>query len=100
MSVSSLRLALNGGREKQTHPQAAEALRAPDVQRRAMLVGNRLHDRQPQAAARRLWFAGAVEAIEHALALLGRQARAAVFHHQFGATRLLRDADVDAAALG
>ena len=72
----------------------------PDADVGAVALGDALDDREAEPAAARA--AGGVaapdEAVEYVLAVGGRNARPRVAHAQERASRLGRDADVDAAS--
>ena len=70
------------GGEAHAHAQAAQAGRGVQLQARAVLLGHGMNDGQAQAAAMAAGAGGAVEAVEHALAVLGCDAGAAVLHHK------------------
>ena len=76
--------------EFHAHAQATQALGLVQHQARAVAFGDGLDDGQPQAAAVGIRAGHAVEAAEDALALLGRDAGAAVFQDKVTPTGLAR----------
>src|SRR5690349_7908364 len=70
----------------------------PELDRRAVALGDALHDGQSEATAGRGRTRGAIEAIEHARTLIERDARAVVAHRQRHGIAHNRDGDVDTPA--
>src|SRR5216683_5357544 len=91
----------NALRKAYGHAQAAAVDTGPELDASTVALGDALDDRQAQAAAAdAAGAAAAIEAVEHALAVLDRNARPAVAHGEHDAARVVGERDIHSAAGG
>ena len=76
--------------------EAAQALTNAQVDGGVVLVRDLLDDGQPEAAAGQLVSQAAIEAIEHAIPLIGRDSRAAVLDDQVNLIEVAHHFDIHA----
>src|ERR1700730_17897891 len=89
----------NGVRKPNRHAQAAAVDPGPELDVGTVALGDTLDDRQAETAATDAGGAGsAIRAVEHALAVLDRDARAAVTHGKHDAACVVGERDIDSAA--
>src|ERR1700731_3596801 len=80
-------------RKANGHAQAAAVDPGPELDAGAVVFGDLLDDRQTETAA-------TIEAVEHSLAVLDRNARPAVAHGEHDAACIGGERDIDSAAAG
>src|ERR1700732_4735770 len=91
----------NGLRKANGHAQAAAVDPGPELDAGAVVFGDLLDDRQTETAATdAAGTAAAIEAVEHSLAVLDRNARPAVAHGEHDAACIGGERDIDSAAGG
>src|ERR1700686_3575463 len=89
----------NGVRKAHRHTHAAAVDPGPELDAGTVALGDVFDNRQSEtAAADATRAAAAIEAVEHALAVLDRNARPAVAHGKHHAAAVVGERDIDSAA--